>query len=244
MSRRRPVRDGVVLKRSTVDQAQRCPSGGTKVLDDGFCTTYILYHDNGPNGAEMSAVIDRMVEAALKYAEPHAREYVEPAFNGDAEAADSLSSALGNQNRGAFAVDMWAAKVDRQAYRVFLANAWMHSHRHVINTAGTRRTLTAMFRYAQFLIPAEFGETVRVWRGATAVTIDVARTGYSWTTDRETAHRFATRYAGDGRDPLVIVADVPRGDILYYTNERDEKEVVLLKPPVAAIDVSTSTVGA
>jgi hypothetical protein len=173
---------------------------------------------------------------ALELAEPWAKEYVEAAFRGDAEAALGLVCALGNENRGSFAVGMWAAKVDRAAFRPFLNLAWEHDHLHVINAAGTKRKLAAMFRYAEFEIPASLGDTVRVWRGTQGVTMAVARTGYSWTTDRDTACFFAMRHAGNIRKPLVITADVSRAAVVCYSDERGESEVLLFKAPPTEID--------
>jgi hypothetical protein len=170
------------------------------------------------------------VRSALRIAEPWAARYVEPAFHGDFQAAFSLAGALSNARREDVAILMWQAKVDREAFRTFLGMVWEHDHHHIINAAGTRRRLAAMFRYAAFPIPTTIGDTVRVWRGTCALTLAQARTGYSWTLDRDVACWFAMRFTRNGR-ALVLVAEVLRDAISYHTNERAESEVVLFKAP-------------
>lgn len=171
--------------------------------------------------------------------EDWAKRYVAPAFAGDSEAAFSLSVALGNDKRGGVAVAMWRAKVARPAYRVFLQSVWEHDHRHLISAAeGSRRRLRAMFRYAAFPVPPELPEVVPVWRGTSALTIHQALRGYSWTTDRAVACWFAMRFADKNDRPLVLRSEVKRAAIAMFTDERSEREVLLLNPPSAAIDGS------
>ena len=52
--------------------------------------------------------------------QPFEWRHAVPAFDGDMEAAFSLSVALRSELLGAVAVAMWRAKVPRPAYRVFL----------------------------------------------------------------------------------------------------------------------------
>lgn len=133
---------------------------------------------------------------------PHEWEHVEAAFDGDADAAFSLSVALSNSKRGAVAVAMWRAKVEREAFRAYFESVWGHDHRHVIAAAESRRTLGHMFRYAAFAMPAELPDVVTLWRGSSWLTIAEAKKGYSWTTDRSTACWFAVRFAqANGRPP-------------------------------------------
>jgi hypothetical protein len=172
----------------------------------------------------------------LRFADPWALKYVEPAFNGNPDAAFGLAVALGNAKRGAVAVAMWRARVPRPAFRVYLEAAWAHDHAWVIDAAGTRRRLAAMFRYAAFFPPSFIGESVLVWRGTAGVSMSVARAGYSWTLNRDTACWFAMRFHGPVRKPLVLCAEVPRDEIVLYGNERGEAEVVLMRAPAASVD--------
>lgn len=179
-----------------------------------------------------ASVLERM----HKICWPHEWEHAQAAFDGDVEAAISLAVALSNDKRGAVAVAMWRSKVRREAFRAFFSIVWNHDHRHVITAAQTRRTLGYMFRYAAFLLPADLPEKVTVWRGSSHLPFDHARTGYSWSTDRDTACWFAMRFADRNGSPLVMAADIAKVDIALFTNDRSESEVVLIRPPTAYID--------
>jgi hypothetical protein len=77
---------------------------------------------------------------------------------------------------------------------------------------------------------------MRVWRGTFGVPVSRARAGYSWTLDRDMACWFAVRFADQVRKPLVLAAEVARGEVVLYTNEREEAETVLMRPPTASVD--------
>ena len=85
---------------------------------------------------------------------PSVARSVQAAFDGDAGAARCLSVALADHNRGTVALMMWRGRVKREAFRDYFASVWDHDHRHIISAAKTRRTLAAMFRYADFQKPA------------------------------------------------------------------------------------------
>ncbi|WP_233882414.1 hypothetical protein [Paraburkholderia flagellata] len=136
--------------------------------------------------------------------------------------AFDLFGALGNAKRGAVAVAMWDAKVPRPAFRVYLESPWEHDHGYVIEAAGTRRSLAAMFGYAAFALPDFIWETVSVRRGTSGVAAALARTGYSWKLDRAMACWFAMLFASPARTPPVLLAEVPREAIALYTNEREK----------------------
>jgi len=154
-------------------------------------------------------------------------QYVAPAFAGDVHAARSLAYALSNEKRGAVAVAMWRAKVPSAAYSAFLQEVWLHDHDELLKAASSRRTLHYMFRYAALPRPAD-DETLRVWRGASDLTADEARKGFSWTIDRDIACWFATRF---GQQPIVITAEVCGRAIGWLTNEIGEQEALILQPP-------------
>lgn len=170
----------------------------------------------------------------------HELKHAHAAFDGDVEAAFSLSVALDNHKRGAVAVAMWRAKVRVEAFQVFLSAVWGHDHRHLIEAAQTRRTLGYMFRYAAFPLPAELPDVLTVWRGTSSLPIDIAKTGFSWTTDRDVACWFAMRFAEHNGSPLVLAADIAKTDIALFTNDRSESEAMLIKPPTARIDGNLS----
>ena len=184
----------------------------------------------------MSYYKEMMLMRLAEACEPHEWKYMEAAFDGDIEAAGLLTVALSNDKRGAVAVAMWRTKVKREAFREYFSNAWNHDHRYVIAAAQTRRTLGYMFRYAAFPLPADLPDTVTVWRGSSYLPFDDAKTGYSWTTDRDLACWFAMRFADHNGSPLVLTADIAKRDIALFTNDREESEAVLMRPPAAQID--------
>jgi hypothetical protein len=179
-------------------------------------------------GSYLHSLVLNEVES---YADPWAKRYVAAAFAGDVNAAFSLFAALSNEKRGEVARAMWLAKVPRPAFREYLGGAWDHDHQHVIAAAQSRRRLAAMFRYAEFPVPAEMPSTVRVWRGTSKLKIKEASRGYSWTTERDVACWFAMRYATQNAPPLVLTATVAKADIALVHNERSESEIVLMRPP-------------
>lgn len=129
---------------------------------------------------------------------------------------------------------MWRSKVARPAFREFLTIAWGHDHRHVIDAAGNQRTLSAMFRYSAFTVPSDIPESVMLYRGACGLSAKEAAAGHSWTTSFDVAAWFAMRHASAQRAPIALGATVNRGDIAFFTDERSERECLLLKQPVGA----------
>ena len=171
-----------------------------------------------------------------KHAYPHELNFARGAFDGDTQAAFSLSCALENHKRGIVAVAMWRCKVPVEAFRAYFSSVLENDHRHVIDAAKNRRTLSYMFRYAAFPLPDELPDMVTVWRGTSYLSFDEAKTGYSWTTDRDMACWFAMRFVEDNGSPLVLTADIAKRDIALFTNDRRESEAVLVRPPAARID--------
>lgn len=173
------------------------------------------------------SVLARMAEIC----EPHEFKYARAAFDGDVDAAESLTVALRNDLRGEVAVAMWRSKVPKEAFRAYLSSTWGHDHQYVVAAAETRRTLGYMFRYAAFPVPAELPDLVPVWRGTSRISIEDAKTGYSWTTDRDIACWFAMRFARFDGSPLVLSAVISKRDIALSDNGRNESEILLIRSP-------------
>lgn len=167
-------------------------------------------------------------------AEPWAVQYIRPAVNGDEDAALSLCYALANGKRGLFAVAFWRMQAPPPAFRCFLSEVWSHDHRHLIAAAGTRRTLRAMFRYADFPKPDHLPDHVPIWRGTSKLTARQSARGLAWTTDRDCACWFAMRFADTNGRPLVLRAETPRESIALFTDDRSESEAVVfdIRDPV------------
>jgi hypothetical protein len=131
-------------------------------------------------------------------------------------------------------VAMWRVRAPRDAFRAFLKSVWEHDHLLLLRAARTRRRLVSIFRYAGFPVPHYFPNVVTLWRGTSNLSFAKARRGYSWTTDRDTACWFAMRHPMSGGSPLVLSVAVPKNDIALFHDERSEREVLLLKPPLTA----------
>ncbi len=166
---------------------------------------------------------------------PAIAESAQAAFDGDIEAASSLSIFLENHNRGTVALMMWRGRVKREAFRAYFSSVWDHDHRHVIRAAKTRRTLAAMFRYADFPKPADMPERLTLWRGTSYLSQRDAVRGYSWTWDRDTACWFAMRFADLNGSPMVLRAEINKADVALLHDGRSEREAVLLRPPAAVV---------
>jgi hypothetical protein len=165
----------------------------------------------------------------------YASRHLPQAFLGDADAAESLIYAAPNRVRGAIAVGMYRATVPTMAFRAALRAVWDHDHDVLIQSAGNRSKLIAMFRRADFDMP-EMPDMVTAWRGVRNTAIGVARRGYSWSVRREVACWFAMRHLEEGHRPLVLRAVVPKAEVIYFGDERNEAEVVFSRVPKAAID--------
>ena len=183
----------------------------------------------------MSAVIEfqraMLVHGIKKHMPAYVAEHIEATVQGDADAALSLNVAMSNHERGLVAVALWRAKIPLPAFREFLAATWEHDHRHLIHAAQTRRRLASMFRYAAFILPSDLPDMVPVWRGTSKLSQAQSARGYSWTTSKEVAYWFARRFASINGNPLVLAAQAPKSDVAFFTNSRQEHEVVLLAPP-------------
>jgi hypothetical protein len=73
-----------------------------------------------------------------------------------------------------------------------------------------------------------------VYRGTSKVAPEVAVEGLSWTTSHENACWFACRYTDSS--PVVLRADVPVSEIIYWSDERKESEVILRSVPPVELD--------
>lgn len=167
--------------------------------------------------------------------EPWAIQHIEPALAGDADAAQSLVFCANNNKRGAIALLFYLADVKKDAYRTALLDVWEHDHRHLLGALGYNRDplwlvrikLNQLFRHAECSLPPELPETLTIWRGTSALSRQKAANGFSWTTDRDTACWFAMRFAKKNGKPLVLKAEIPKAQILCFTDERDESEIVI-----------------
>lgn len=89
-----------------------------------------------------------------------------------------------------------------------------------------------MIAAAEFDRPLRGSQTV--YRGTANVTPEQAAQGLSWTTSREIACWFAYRFSET--TPVVLTADVPVSEVIYWSDERSEREVILRSPPPVRLD--------
>lgn len=141
-----------------------------------------------------------------------------------------------DEYRGAVVLLFYLAGARGEFYRSLLHSAWGHNHREVMRAARTRGRLKSMFRCAKFSMPAELPDPVVIWRGTSLLPIRLAAKGLSWTISREVACFFALRFAAKNGHPLVLRAVVPRSEVLLYSNERSEEEVVCFSPGIVTED--------
>ena len=179
----------------------------------------------------------RLIAAVQACVEPIGTEArVAATLSGAPTAARSLVVATDNARRGELAVLCWQARIPLHAYRQILSSVWGHDHGYLIHAARHRRRLRAMFEYAEFPPAHHLPPVITVYRGTAGIPLCAARRGFSWTLDRQIASWFAVRFAGDGRKPLVVKAEVPRERVALYNNDRDEQEVVLFDVKTADAD--------
>ena len=68
---------------------------------------------------------------------------------------------------------------------------------------------------------------VKVYRGVLTDDRLKYNLGVSWTTDKKVAEMFALRFARLGGTPWLMEGEVYKEDILYFTNAREESEVLI-----------------
>ncbi len=153
-------------------------------------------------------------------------EHLDAALRDEPGEGESLLVAAPNEWRGLLAVFFWLHAPETNAFRDVLLGAWLHDHREVIAAVATRRELENIFKAARFELPDEMPETVTLYRGTSFLPASIAKRGYAWTTDKKVAAFFAMRFVGKNGQPLVLRATVPKSSILFYSDERCEREAV------------------
>ena len=77
---------------------------------------------------------------------------------------------------------------------------------------------------------------VKVYRGVLAKDGLKWFEGVSWTTDRRVAEMFALRLKATGGEPYIFEGEVDKENILYFTNAREESEVLINPDDMLWID--------
>lgn len=103
--------------------------------------------------------------------------------------------------------------------------------RYVFDMADRRKLLAAGD-------PLPPGDMYTVYRGVAGTGCQRRLAGPSWTGDAERAKWYARRSAlASLENPAVLVASVPRREVYYYTNRRDEREFVVFVDSPKRLDI-------
>lgn len=164
---------------------------------------------------------------------PYALEFMDQTFTQhDEEAASRLVSAAPNERADIALCAYWLG-IPNPAYRAIVGGVWDHDHWQLLNAVGQD---TLMIR--EIFAAGEFPHSLRgnqtVYRGAINVEPETAVEGLSWTTSHEIACWFACRHSGAA--PVVLTAAVSSSEIIYWSNERNECEVILRSAPPLRLD--------
>lgn len=99
-----------------------------------------------------------------------------------------------------------------------------------------KEVLQECFEYAAFDIPDDLPETLTVYRGCYGLDAYDTACGFSWTLSPETGAWFANRkpfrdifavaHYDEAKGPCLVKATINRSDVVLYTNDREEQEVV------------------
>jgi len=165
-------------------------------------------------------------------------KYLDAAFKGSPEAVKKLMLKIPEEDCGMLAVALYNYGIPFVAFREALEPAWQLDIGGLIAAAGNRRTLHAMFKYAAYPLPKKIPNILKVWRGTSGVSKSEAVQGFSWTLKREVACFFAIEYTRSTGRPLVLMREVSKKDILMYTNNRNEQEVVIFRRGPVVVDGS------
>lgn len=176
---------------------------------------------------------DAYRQDSAKLLPSYALEHFENALGGNTDAASSLVAAAPNELRGHILIAAFYLGTPNPAYQTIVKDVWDHDHDQVIRiTKNNRAWIRRIMAAAEFdvsCLPDKF----YIWRGTTRSPFVDAAKGLSWTTDRNTACWFSFRISGQ---PLVLRALVHRNDAIFFSNCRDEHEVVPLANINAQID--------
>jgi hypothetical protein len=165
---------------------------------------------------------------------PYAERYMEATFTDhDPKAAAALVYAAPNDWRGLIALCSYWIGLPNPAYRSIVDMVWNHDHLHFLGAArGGAPQVRRMMAAAEFPVP--MSGMITVYRGTSGLEAEKAVKGLAWTTSRKVACWFAFRFPAER--PLVLKATVPASEVIYFSDDRDESEVVLRSTPRAALD--------
>ena len=153
----------------------------------------------------------------------------------EAWARGDMSGVLGRMSSDRY-WDFMADNLAQLTARGFLEQAFIHAF------SGVRENLGQAYSVVEAVVSLVDREKLRalgdplpadppwtVYRGVAGKGKARRVRGWSWTSDLEQARWFANRFP-ELSDPAVFSASVGREQVLFYTNDRDEKEFALSLP--------------
>ena len=159
-----------------------------------------------PSGlVELKTALSAALEPAQLAAFKRALKLCDPAAAW--EVIESAHPACGPR----IVMDYYLAGLTGDALRDPLTLVWATNHKAFRATAKYNGVRPAsVFKAAAFDIPAGLPETLPVWRGVHGIGLEAARSGESWTDNRD----IAILYAVQGDNPLVIRRQIHRSWIV------------------------------
>lgn len=149
---------------------------------------------------------------------------IDAAFRGNADAAQWLAITLPNEKVGAFVLRAFNGKMPLESYQVLVNDAWSMNDGSISLACGhNAKIIRNLIKAAAFKLtdlPAEFP----IYRGEKFRNRPKFIPRISWTKDRDTACWFATTFS---IDPIVMKATARREEVIFYSEGRNEYEVVL-----------------
>jgi hypothetical protein len=182
------------------------------------------------------ADLEKEIAEARTWIPVWGHEGIRLAFAGDVDAVGSLITRCHDRQRAAVVLVLWKLKIAPPAFKIAIEAALTQTHAYhdVRATAGTRAEFIRWLRYANFELPPDLPEMVEIHRGVNvcdsrSMAMRGHARGLSWTLDFDVAAWFAMRFKPN--DPRVLSAIVPRSDLVFYSYERKEAEVIPARVP-------------
>ena len=164
------------------------------------------------------------LEDNLRYCLPsYAARHLDQALQGDIDAAESLLWSAPNSRRGEIALLFYLRGSSPKLQQTVLGGAWSSDHLEVLSAAETPLRLKRMFGATKCPLPDFIPDPVQLWRGSDRDGLY----GISWTFRRDVAVWFARQIRFHKGEPMVFSTIVPRKNVLFYDDSREEAECVV-----------------
>jgi len=117
-------------------------------------------------------------------------------------------------------IDLCRDGCHKPTFRTLLLDCLIDHPRRIHPEAhGSSELLAKLLTYADFEHHPDIPETLTLYRGTGAISLEVAKTGYFWTPSADYAATYAIKHADrKGGDPMLIRAEVQRSDVAVFFN--------------------------